>query len=97
MKNIIFNLCLVLSFLAFSAQGFPSNQDKHAEKALIEEQNHNIPPKDIVEKIFRECGNKYKGSVDARRILESARYQDIAELCPQAFKPFVQFLENLSI
>lgn len=63
----------------------------------VEEQNHNIPPKDIVEKIFRECGNKYKGSVDARRILESARYQDIAELCPQAFKPFVQFLENLAI
>jgi hypothetical protein len=24
------------------------------------EQNHNIPPKDIVEKIFRECGKKYK-------------------------------------
>ena len=63
----------------------------------VEEQNHNIPPKDIVEKIFRECGKKYKGSVDARRILESARYQDIAELCPQAFKPFVQFLENLAI
>ncbi|MFM6009101.1 MAG: DUF4276 family protein [Dolichospermum sp.] len=61
----------------------------------VEEQNHNIPPKDIVEKIFRECSKKYKGSVDARRILENARYQDIAELCPQAFKPFVQFLENL--
>jgi hypothetical protein len=61
----------------------------------VEEQNHNIPPKDIVEKIFRECGKKYKGSVDARRILESARYQDIAERCPQAFRPFVEFLENL--
>jgi hypothetical protein len=41
------------------------------------------------------CGKTYKGSVDARRILESARYQDIAELCPQAFRPFVEFLENL--
>ena len=59
MKNIIFNLCLVLSFLAFSAQGFPSNQDKHAEKALIEEQNHNNfsteVKKDIIQqKIFKE-------------------------------------------
>ena len=59
MKNIIFNLCLVLSFLAFSAQGFPSNQDKHVEKALIEEQNHNNfsteVKKDIIQqKIFKE-------------------------------------------
>lgn len=61
----------------------------------VEEQNHNVPPRDIVEKIFRECGKKYKGSVDARRILKSARYQDIAELCPQSLKPFVEFLENL--
>ncbi|MCE2697207.1 MAG: DUF4276 family protein [Nostocales cyanobacterium LE14-WE4] len=61
----------------------------------VEEQNYNIPQKDIVAKIFRECGKKYKGSVDARRILESARYQDIAERCPQAFRPFVEFLENL--
>jgi hypothetical protein len=61
----------------------------------VEEQNHNLPPKDIVEKIFQTYGKKYRGSSDARIILGSARYQDIAERCPQAFQPFVEFLENL--
>ena len=62
----------------------------------IEDQNHNVPPKRIVEQIFDRYGKKYKGSVDAPKILGlgSVRYQDIAELCPQAFRPFVEFLEN---
>lgn len=63
----------------------------------VEEQNHDTPPKRIVEAIFKECGKSYQGSVDAPKILGSATYQDIAELCPQAFKPFVEFLENLEI
>ncbi|MDZ8079802.1 MAG: DUF4276 family protein [Nostoc sp. DcaGUA01] len=61
----------------------------------VEEQNNNVPPKKIVEEIFITCGKKYKETVDAKIILEIARYQDIAEQCPQAFKPFVEFLENL--
>ena len=61
----------------------------------VEDQNHDIPPKKIVEEIFKKYGKSYKESVDAPIILANARYQDIAELCPQAFKPFVQFLENL--
>ncbi|BAZ78936.1 MAG: DUF4276 family protein [Sphaerospermopsis kisseleviana] len=61
----------------------------------VEDQNHDIPPKRIVEEIFKNYGKRYKESIDAPRILGIARYQDIAELCPQAFKPFVQFLENL--
>ena len=61
----------------------------------VEDQNHHVPPKKIVEEIFIKCKNKYRGTVDAPRILGSARYQDIAELCPQAFRPFVEFLENL--
>ncbi|WP_373526718.1 DUF4276 family protein [Nostoc sp.] len=61
----------------------------------IEDQNHDVPPKKIVEAIFQECGKKYQGSVDAPKILGNARYQDIAEQCPQAFRPFVDFLENL--
>jgi hypothetical protein len=47
------------------------------------------------QKIFQTYGKKYRGSSDARIILGSARYQDIAERCPQAFQPFVEFLENL--
>ncbi|MEH2007976.1 DUF4276 family protein [Nostoc sp.] len=58
----------------------------------VEDQNHNIPPKNIVEEIFRRCGKKYKGTLDAARILGNARYQDIAEQCPQAFGLFVEFL-----
>ncbi len=61
----------------------------------VENQNHDIPPKRIVEEIFKKYGKSYKESVDAPIILANARYQEIAELCPQAFKPFVQFLENL--
>ncbi|MEH2410945.1 DUF4276 family protein [Nostoc sp.] len=61
----------------------------------VEDQNHNVPPKDIVERMFQRCGKKYKGSVDAPRILGNANYHDIADECPQAFRPFVDFLENL--
>ncbi|MBC1238540.1 DUF4276 family protein [Nostoc sp. 2RC] len=61
----------------------------------VEDQNHNVPPKNIVEEIFIRCGNKYKETVDAQRILAIATYQNIAEQCPQAFRPFVEFLENL--
>lgn len=61
----------------------------------VEDQNHDIPPKKIVEEIFKKYGKSYKESVDAPIILANARYQEIAKLCPQAFKPFVQFLENL--
>ncbi len=61
----------------------------------VEDQNHNEPPKKIVEQLFIKYGKKYKGRADAPIILGNARYQDIAELCPQAFKPFVEFLENL--
>ncbi|WP_414567018.1 DUF4276 family protein [Nostoc sp. CCY 9925] len=61
----------------------------------VEDQNHNVPPKNIVEEIFIKYGNKYKETVDAQRILGIATYQNIAEQCPQAFRPFVEFLENL--
>jgi hypothetical protein len=61
----------------------------------VEDQNHNVPPKNIVEGIFIRCGKKYKGTIDAPKILGSARYQDIAEQCPQAFGLFVEFLENI--
>ncbi|MEH2418128.1 DUF4276 family protein [Nostoc sp.] len=61
----------------------------------VKDQNHNVPPKNIVEELFRRCGKKYKGTVDAPIILGNARYQDIAEQCPQAFGLFVEFLQNI--
>lgn len=61
----------------------------------VECQDHDEPPKLIVEKLFRENGRRYKGTVHARAILENADYRIIAERCQQCFKPFVDFLSNL--
>lgn len=64
-------------------------------KIPVEDQNHDNPPKKIVENIFRNHGKKYQNTVDAPIILNSCKYQEIADQCPQCFKPFVEFLENL--
>lgn len=63
----------------------------------VEDQNHNHPPKRVVEQLFQSFGKRYKGAVDAPLILGSISYQDIVEQCPQCFGPFVQFLENLKL
>ncbi len=62
----------------------------------VEEQNHDLPPKRIVERLFESCGQKYQESTDAPLILGSANYQKISDRCPQSFKPFIDFLKNLS-
>ena len=62
----------------------------------VEEQDLNKPPKRIVENLFLNRGkDPYKDSTDAPAILAGADYHDIADKCPQCFKPFVDFLENL--
>jgi len=62
---------------------------------LVENQDHNVPPKRIVEQVFQAHGNKYRDTVDAPLILGAARYSEIAAACPQCFKPFVDYLESL--
>jgi len=62
----------------------------------VEEQNHENPPKNVVEKIFEEYGKKYNETFDAPLILSMSNYVDIANKCEQCFKPFVDFLESLS-
>jgi hypothetical protein len=52
-------------------------------------------PKRIVENVFISCNDKYRDTIDAPIILGSAHYQDIANACPQNFKPFIDFLESL--
>ncbi len=64
-------------------------------KVPVEDQNHDYPPKRIVEGIFARHGRKYHETVDAPLILSSGNYQDIAKKCPQCFKPFVDYLSNL--
>lgn len=60
-----------------------------------EDQNHDVPPKRVVENVFREHGEKYDTVADAPLILANCDYRALAEACPQCFKPFVEFLENL--
>jgi hypothetical protein len=61
----------------------------------LEDQNHNHPPKHIVEELFAKHNKRYQGTVDAPMILGASKYQDIVERCFQCFKPFVQFLASL--
>jgi hypothetical protein len=61
----------------------------------VENQDHNMPPKRIVEQLFEAQGDKYKDTIDAPLILGAARYSEIADACPQCFKPFVGYLISL--
>lgn len=63
----------------------------------VEDQNHDQPPSRIVERLFKAYNETYQKTADSVLILGQAHYQDIAERCPQCFKPFVEFLENLSL
>ena len=65
-------------------------------KIPVEDQNHNLPPKEIVKRLFQEYGYIYENTVDAPLILGSADYQKISDRCPHSFKPFIDFLESLS-
>lgn len=61
----------------------------------VEDQNHDKPPKRVVEALFEQHGQRYKETVDAPMILQGSHYQKVAEECQQCFKPFVSFLESL--
>lgn len=61
----------------------------------VEDQDHNKPPKRIVERLFVDHGGRYQDTIDAPFILGAANYIDIAEACPQCFGPFVEYLESL--
>ncbi|MBC6422132.1 MAG: DUF4276 family protein [Hormoscilla sp. SP12CHS1] len=62
----------------------------------VEDENHDLPPKQVVKRLFASCGRSYKEAVDAANILRNASYQDIAVHCPQCFGPFVEFLSGLA-
>ncbi|PSR00213.1 MAG: hypothetical protein BRD48_01810 [Bacteroidetes bacterium QS_9_68_14] len=61
----------------------------------VEDQNHDKPPKRIVEELFAAHDRKYVETVDAPRILGNAHYETVVERCPQCFAPFVDFLAGL--
>jgi hypothetical protein len=62
----------------------------------VEDQNKDHPPKHIVQALFRKYGGQYSETADAPLILGLSDYQQIVTACPQCFKPFIDFLEQLS-
>jgi len=61
----------------------------------VEDLDQETPPKQIVERLFKENGRRYRSIIHARAIMEKSDYQEIARRCPQCFKPFVDFLTDL--
>jgi hypothetical protein len=61
----------------------------------VEDQNHDLPPSKVIEKLFKDSGKIYKKTVDAKLILGNASYQEIADRCPQCFKPFIDFIVGI--
>jgi len=68
---------------------------KRSWRVPVEDQDHERPPKRVVEELFAQHGQRYQATVDAPLILGSASYATIADLCTQCFRPFVEFLEAL--
>lgn len=58
----------------------------------VENQNHDYPPKRIVEALFSNAGKKYKDTADAPWIFKRSSCHHLAEKCPQNFKPFTEDL-----
>lgn len=58
----------------------------------VENQNHNNPPKRIVEALFSDSGMKYKDTADVPWILKRSSYPELIGKCSQNFKPFVEDL-----
>lgn len=59
----------------------------------VEHQDHDKPPKRIVEGLIRG----YAPAIDGPRILANADYRVIASRCPQGFGKFVAFLESVGL
>jgi len=61
----------------------------------VENQNDNIPPKQIISRLFEANNKKYHEAVDTALILQNCSYEQLKELCPQCFRPFAEYLERL--
>jgi hypothetical protein len=59
-----------------------------------ENQDHGNAPKDVVERLFRECGWSFQPILAATEILRDADYLRLKQACPQCFAPFAEWLES---
>lgn len=62
----------------------------------VEDQDHQRPPKRVIEELFRHTKRRYIDTVDAPLILEGVDPFNIASKCPQCFKPFLNDLSKLA-
>jgi hypothetical protein len=60
-----------------------------------EAQNHDDPPKRVVERLFSP--GSYLSTVDGPRILAKADYRQLADRCPAGFGRFVAWLEARAV
>ena len=58
----------------------------------VEDQDHDKPPKRIVEALFRDAGMKYKDTADVPWVLKRSSCSVLIKKCPQNFKPFIEDL-----
>jgi hypothetical protein len=58
----------------------------------VEQQNHQNPPKRVIEKLIRG----YQPTVDGPRVLAHADYRVISSRCPEGFGQFVAFLQSVN-
>jgi len=58
----------------------------------VEDQDHERPPRMIVEELFLAHGRRYRDTLHAPPILGRANYLELAGRCKQCFRPFVEFL-----
>ncbi len=86
---------LVLASVKALGERLRAHDLKVTWKVPVEDQDHDHPPKRVVEGLFRERGTKYKDTLDAPAIMRRSNYEDVVRECPQCFKPFVEFLESL--
>ena len=61
----------------------------------VEDQNHDNPPKKVVQRLFAQHDAYYDDVTDAPLILEGCDPDRLAQACPQGFKPIVDFLKSL--
>ncbi len=64
-------------------------------KTPVEDQNYSHPPNRVIEELLKQHGQTYRDTLDAPLILGMSDYQEIADACPQCFKPFVEFIKKL--
>ena len=86
---------LILASPAALANRLGISRVKRVWKLPVEEQNNDCPPKRVVEDVFATYNKRYVDTVDAPAILSKVLYKELARLCDQQFKPFVDFLEQL--